>query len=571
MYMNIIEIESKPCVTFNAVFGIMQNMAVKNKKISFLIILLLVICIAAAVFLFALRHYISKFSDPAFISSFLSEKTGCPVTIEKITLTTTNTLLVEGLRVNTPKNIKNPGELIFIKKIFIYFDPWELIKKRDIQSVSKIEIIEPYITLTDDYIDWLKTRPEKELKLPEKLPLVSVSSGSATLKTNGVSMPLNNIEGNINPLKDKIIFDFNGVAGSFKAPWKISGSLPKSGERKLKLSVNDINIASICKLLNITIPANGKITFSAEGKGVNKIIWTGTAKSDKTVIWNMGASGIKSSFSYNKGVISISDLSGLVLGGTFTGKGTVIPDGKNFNLNLKANFNNLSFEASGKIFPEISGISGNARGNIDIKKLGKNLAVSLQGASDNLIVSGKKLPPVTASVTLDDDALVFNPLVFSNNDISLKLNGKLFYKQRRIKLTGSFKGDSIEKLSAMIKDYFPGLKGNLAGDFSIEGDIDRPEIKYNGKIMNFIYDNKPIGDGLINIAADKNGALKGRLDLDKPLEYINKIPKGSVKLHLYFDISGTIKKPVFTPVTTDTKINIDPIEIWNILKKSINI
>lgn len=545
-------------------------MAVKNKKIISFFIVLAIILIIAAAFIFTLRHYISKFSNPAFISSLLSQKTGCPVTIEKIKLTATNTLLVEEVRVNTPKNIKNPGELLFIKRTVIYFDPWELIKTRNIQSVSHIDITEPYLTLTDDYIDWLKTRPEKELKLPEKLPIVLISSGGANLKTNGISMPINNIEGEINPLKDGIAFDFSGIADGLGAPWKISGSLPKNGERKLKLSVNDMNISSICKLLNITIPANGRINFEAEGKGVNEIIWTGTANSDKTVIWNIDASGVKSSFTYNKGVVSISDLSGLLLNGKFTGTGTFTPVDKNFNLNLKANFNNLSFEATGKAFPEISGVSGNARGNVAIKKLGKSLTVLLQAASDDLAVSGKKLPPATASVTLEDDALVFNPLVFSNKDISLKLNGKLFYKQKRIKLTGSLKGDSIEKLSALIKDYLPGLKGNLAGDFSIEGDLDRPEVKYNGKIMNLIYDNKIVGDGIINIASDKNGVLSGRFDLDKPLEYISKLPKGSIKLHLYFDISGTVKKPVFTPSTTDTKIDIDPSQIWEILKKSIN-
>jgi|GEM_PF-5703415 len=545
-------------------------MAVKNKKIISFIIVLAIILIIAVTFIFTLRHYISKFSNPAFISSLLSQKTGCPVTIEKITLTATNTLLVEGARVNTPNNIKNPGELLFIKKTVIYFDPWELIKTRNIQSVSNIEITEPYLTLTDDYIDWLKTHPEKELKLPEKLPIVLISSGGANLKTNGISMPINNIEGKINPLKDEVALDFKGTAGSFAAPWKISGSLPKSGERKLKLSVNDINISAICKLLNITIPANGRINFEAEGKGVNEIVWSGTADSDKAVIWNLGASGIKSSFTYNKGVVTISNLSGFTLNGNFTGKGTLTPTGKNFNLNLKADFNNLSFEASGKTFPELSGITGNARGNIDIKKLGKNLTVFLQGASNNLIVSGKKLPPATAAVTLENDALVFNPLVFSNKDISLKLNGKLFYKQKQIKFTGTLRGDSIEKLNALIKDYMPGLKGDLSGDFSIEGDLDRPEVKYNGKIMNLIYDNKIIGDGIINIASDKNGVLSGRLVLDKPLEYISKLPKGNIKTHLYFDISGTVKKPIFTPAATDTKIDIDPAQIWEILKKSIN-
>lgn len=463
-------------------------MTVKNKNIYLLIILLVIVLIIPAGFILTLRHYISKFSNPAFISTLLSKKMGCPVIIEKISVTTTSKLLIEGLHINTPKNIKNPGEILSIKKTVIHFDPWELIKKRDIKTISKIEITGSHLTLTNYYIDWLKTRFKKNPKLPDKLPKILVSSGIATLKINGISVPLNNIKGEINPLKGKSSFNAKGVAGGISSPWKTSGFL-----------------------------------------------------------------------SYNKGVISISDLSGTALNGNFTGKGTFTPENKNFNFSLKTNFNNLSFNTSGKIFPGLSGISGNTRGNLDLKRLGEKVTFFLQTYSDDLTVGNNRLPPVHAAMNIYENQILFHSLNFSDNATSLTLTGRSLYKQNWIRLTGFLNGQSIAGLNALFKKSSSDGNGNLYGTLLVEGNATNPTITYNGRINNLAYRGTVLGNGKLNISV-YNEALQGRLTLDEPVKLFN----------LSFAISGTTKKPILTPLLSNTKIKIDPSGILNSLKRIIH-
>lgn len=527
-------------------------------KKNLLIFFLAIVCIVVVIFHFTLKHYLSKFNDAAFLSSFLSEKIGYPVSVKKVSLTKTGKLLVEELRIDTPKDIYKQGNILYVKKTLVSFNMWEVLIKHNIQSINRITFIEPHLTLTNEYINWFKTKLKapgmaKKVELPETL----IKSGSILLITNGFGVPLEKIEGQISSSKDAFKLDFNGIIGKLGVPWKTAATLTRYGEKKIKININDLDIASICKFVNISVPAKGKFLFQADGSGVAQIIWTAIAKSDKAVIRNIEISNIQSYMSYKKGIIYISDLSGLLLNGKFTSKGTVLfPVDKNFPAFLKGNFNNLSLGVLSKIFPELSGISGDLQGSFNLLKKNINLKVSSQISSSNLVVKGNYLPYVNASIRLAKEQIIFNPLTLSDKYTSVQSTGSLFYKQKRIKMTGYLNGQSIRQLSALFKISSQGLNGNLYGGFVIEGDVNNPTLTYNGRITHIVYNGAIPGTGRLNISVHQE-ALKGRMELNEPVKISSKIIKGGAALLLSFDISGTVKKPIVTPITKNTKFKID--------------
>jgi autotransporter translocation and assembly factor TamB len=211
-------------------------------------------------------------------------------------------------------------------------------------------------------------------------------------------------------------------------------------------------------------------------------------------------------------------------------------------------------------------LGGTAEVEIKGTKEGQVSSMEASLYSPDFEWDGRKLPGVSASVSGKGDLYDVLSLEVTAGESPLRMAGKADTKAQTISLQAGLKEYSIPSILTIMGGATGSLHGALSGPLKMEGPLRNPEFNFNGKVHNLIYQNRKLGNGKLKISGNA-GSLKGRLDLDKsqnPLQKIQFLPISGILVpilgpltvpakifisatDIYFEISGTPKNPVVTP------------------------
>lgn len=186
--------------------------------------------------------------------------------------------------------------------------------------------------------------------------------------------------------------------------------------------------------------------------------------------------------------------------------------------------------------------------------------------SSSLSWGDKKLPRISVEGEEKKGLVLVSALkVYIGQEKPLYFTGNISPEKQSCVLNGRIEGTSIPLLVDLIGGNCADIQGNLQGALAVEGSFKDPEFRYEGRMLNLVYQGKNMGDGKLNVSGTKS-KVDGRLDLDNPPKYKAGISSANVEMSYYFTIGGTPKDLVIKPQTASTKLNVSPSLIWQLFQ-----
>ena len=125
----------------------------------------------------------------------------------------------------------------------------------------------------------------------------------------------------------------------------------------------------------------------------------------------------------------------------------------------------------------------------------KSLRLSLQ--SENLYWAKKKLPRISLNAEQKKSILLISALRIFTGATPILLAGTINLDTQTCALNGNIEGASLRTLIDLAGGKAPDLQGNLSGRLAIQGDLEKPEFHFDGRILQLVYKGGNMGDGTL--------------------------------------------------------------------------
>jgi len=348
--------------------------------------------------------------------------------------------------------------------------------------------------------------------------------------------------------KDEKSIAFSG-SGEQSSLGRVSFKGERSGD-DISLNITPQRLA----LDEMTFP-EPSLHISAKGGKLQGTISAGSATVQGTTI-----SSPQFSFEEKeKGLLAFSGTCGIP-----QGDATISGESRGGPMNLKITIPSFSLKNLDMLKDQGANLSGTAR--LEAQVAGKEeKTMTFKVESDSIRWKDKKLPRITLEGEKKKTLILISALRIYIDGKPLFFAGNVVPDREKVLLNGRMEGMSIAPLVDMMGGKAPDIQGALSGTIAIDGDLRKPDFRYQGRILSLNYQGRQMGDGNLNVSGNKD-AIKGKLDLDKRPTYKAGIAPANLEMSYFFIIEGTPQNMVIKPQTADTRVNINPNLIWQLFR-----
>ncbi|MDQ7826406.1 MAG: hypothetical protein RDV48_26625 [Candidatus Eremiobacteraeota bacterium] len=302
-----------------------EHLRPSGRKLALLAAGVLLMILAATVWAgLRAKAALERYTDPVFISSFLSDTLKCPTSVKKVSWKLPGTLVLEECVVSTPEALKKQGKVMAVPRVIILIDIWKAAGNDKDSAVRLIELEKPDMLITGEFIDFIKDREKKE-KPWKNLPSLRVESGSLTWLPGGGASPwsFKNIKGNLEKKGEPREVRISCTSEDTSEKWSIRGAYPVEKGKGLTLQGKNVPLLKLAALFPTRekITYGGKTDLEAHSESLEE--WDGVLESALLSANDLSLEKFHLKFGKKASSIEIPEIRFVIWKGAFSGRGHI--------------------------------------------------------------------------------------------------------------------------------------------------------------------------------------------------------------------------------------------------------